>query len=108
MTVRALPKKYNLPPPSVSYQEPYLVFTLPRNAEVVKKVDDVLANLDKGEIKLLDFFKLNDGQSHSKGEVVEKLGISARTTERELKHLVELKLLIRDGVGRSTTYRIAK
>ena len=108
MTVRELTEKYNLPLPLVSYQEPYLVFTLPRNAEAVKKVDDVLADLDEGEIKLLDFFKLNDGQSHSKGEVVEKLGISARTAERELKHLVELKLLIRDGVGRSTTYRIAK
>ena len=102
MTVRELTEKYNLPLPLVSYQEPYLVFTLPRNAEAVKKVDDVLADLDEGEIKLLDFFKLNDGQSHSKGEVVEKLGISARTAERELKHLVELKLLIRDGVGRST------
>ena len=108
MTVRELPEKYSLPLPLVSYQEPYLVFTLPRNAEAVKKVDDVLADLDEGEIKLLDFFKLNDGQSHCKGEVVEKLGISSRTTERELKHLVELKLLIRDGVGKSTTYRIAK
>ena len=108
MTVRELPAKYSLPLPLVSYQEPYLVFTLPRNAEAVKKVDDLLADLDEGEIKLLNFFKLNDGQSYSKGEVVDKLGISARTTERELKHLVELKLLIRDGVGRSTTYRIAK
>ena len=108
MTVRELPEKYSLPLPLVSYQEPYLVFTLPRNAEAVKKVGDVLADLDEGEIKLLDFFKLNDGQSYSKSEVVDKLGISARTTERELKHLVELKLLIRDGVGRSTTYRIAK
>ncbi|MBR6903499.1 MAG: hypothetical protein IKN32_01455, partial [Bacteroidales bacterium] len=29
MTVRELPEKYSLPLPLVSYQEPYLVFTLP-------------------------------------------------------------------------------
>lgn len=27
--------------------------------------------------------------------------------ERELKHLVDLNLLVRDGVGRSTVYRLA-
>jgi hypothetical protein len=35
------------------------------------------------------------------------LGIYPRTAERELKHLVDLGLLIMEGVGRSTVYRIA-
>lgn len=108
MTVRELPEKYGLPLPLVSYEEPYLVFTLPRNAEAVKKVDNTLAELDESELKILNFFKVNDGKSFSKGEIVSKLGIFARTAERELKHLFDLKLLDRDGVGRSTVYRLAK
>lgn len=107
MTVRELPEKHDIPLPLVSYEEPYLVFTLPRNAAAVNKVDDTLAELDEGEIRMLNFFRLNDGKTFGKGEVVEKLGIYARTAERELKHLVDLKLLIREGVGRSTVYRIA-
>ena len=78
-----------------------------RNAAAVKKVDVALADLDEGEIRMLNFFKLNDGKTFGKGEVVEKLGIYPRTAERELKHLVDLGLLIREGVGRSTVYRIA-
>ena len=35
------------------------------------------------------------------------LGIYPRTAERELKHLVDLGLLIMEGVGRLTVYRIA-
>ena len=108
MTVRELPEKYGLPLPLVSYEEPYLVITLPRNAEAVKKVDDTLAELDENELKILNFFRLNEGLSFSKGEVVGTLGIFARTAERELKHLVDMKLLVRDGVGRSTVYRLAK
>lgn len=107
MTVRELPEKHNIPLPLVSYEEPYLVFTLPRNAAAVKKVDVALADLDEGEIRMLNFFKLNDGKTFGKVEVVEKLGIYPRTAERELKHLVDLGLLIREGVGRSTVYRIA-
>ena len=108
MTVRELPEKYGLPLPLVSYEEPYLVFTLPRNAEAVKKVDNTLAELDVSELKILNFFKLNEGQSFSKSEVVNSLGISARTAERELKHLVDLQLLVRDGVGRGTVYCLAR
>ena len=106
MTVRELPEKHNIPLPLVSYEEPYLVFTLPRNAAAVKKVDETLAELDEGEIRMLNFFKLNDGRPWGKGEVVDKLGIYPRTAERELKHLVDLGLLIREGVGRSTVYRL--
>jgi ATP-dependent DNA helicase RecG len=108
MTVRELPEKHNIPLPLVSYEEPYLVFTLPRNAAAVSKVDDTLAELDEGEIRMLNFFRLNDSQAFAKSEVVEKLGIYPRTAERELKHLVDLGFLIREGVGRSTVYRIAK
>lgn len=107
MTVRELPEKHNIPLPLVSYEEPYLVFTLPRNAAAVNKVDDTLAELDEGEIRMLNFFRLNDSRAFAKSEVVEKLGIYPRTAERELKHLVDLDLLIREGVGRSTSYRIA-
>ena len=108
MTVRELPEKYGLPLPLVSYEEPYLIFTLPRNAKAVKKMDTTLAELGESELKILNFFKLNEGHYFSKSEVVNSLGIYARTAERELKHLVDLKLLIRDGVGRGTVYCLAK
>lgn len=56
MTVRELPEKYGLPLPLVSYEEPYLVFNLPRNAEAVRKVDVALAELDEGELKMLNSY----------------------------------------------------
>ena len=62
-------------------------------------MDTTLAELGESELKILNFFKLNEGHYFSKSEVVNSLGIYARTAERELKHLVDLKLLIRDGVG---------
>lgn len=93
--------------PKLGCAERIVNFTLPRNAAAVNKVDDTLAELDEGEIRMLNFFRLNDSRAFAKSEVVEKLGIYPRTAERELKHLVDLDLLIREGVGRSTAYRIA-
>ena len=107
MTVRELPEKYGLPLPLVSYEEPYLVFTLPRNAEAVGKVDNSLADLDEGEVKMLDFFRLNENLTFGKSDVVGKMNISPRTVERELKHLVDLGYLEREGAGRSIVYRLA-
>lgn len=108
MTVRELPEKYGFPLPIVSYEEPYLVITLPRNAEAVGKVDYSLADLDEGEVKMLNFFRLNEAITLGKSEMVEKMKISSRTAERELKHLVDLGYLEREGAGRSTVYRLAK
>lgn len=108
MTVRELPEKYGLPLPLVSYEDPYLVITLPRNADAVGRVDNTLADLDEGEVKVFNFFRLNESLSLGKSEVVEKMKISPRTAERELKHLVDLGYLEREGGGRSTVYRLAK
>ena len=108
MTVRELPEKYGLPLPLVTYEEPYLVITLPRNAKAVGKVDKTFANLDEGEVKMLNFFRLNEDHTFGKSEVVEKMKIASRTAERELKCLVDFGYLERIGVGRSTVYRLAK
>ena len=108
MTVRELPEKYGLPLPLVTYEEPYLVITLPRNAKAVGKVDKTFADLDEGEIKMLNFFRLNENHTFGKSEVVEKMKITSRTAERELKCLVDLGYLKREGADRSTVYRLAK
>lgn len=108
MTVRELPEKYGLPLPLVTYEEPYLVITLPRNAKAVGKVDKTFADLDEGEVKMLNFFRLNEDHTFGKSEVVEKMKIASRTAERELKCLVDFGYLERIGVGRSTVYRLAK
>ena len=39
VSVREFPEKYGLPLPLVSYEEHYLVITLPRNSEAAGKVD---------------------------------------------------------------------
>lgn len=106
MTVRELPEKYGLPLPVVSYEDPYLVISLPRTAKAVGNMDELLAELDEGEMKMLDFFRLNEGQAFGKGEMAKKLKISDRTAERELKHLVDLSYLERIGAGRSTAYKL--
>ena len=84
------------------------MITLPRNAAAVGKVDNSLADLDEGEVKMLNYFRLKDGQLVGKSEVVETMKISPRTAERELKHLVDLGYIEREGAGRSTVYRLFK
>ena len=105
LTVRELPEKHHIPLPIVKYEEPYIVFTLPRNAKSAIVFDEKLAGLGEQELAAYDFVKLSGGQV-TKAEYAKKFGLIDRTAERHLKHLTELGLVKVEGVGRSTVYKL--
>lgn len=107
MTVRELPEKHNIPLPLVSYEEPYLVFTLPRNAAAAIKVDERLAGLNNQDVIALDYIKTLGGKV-TKAQFAKQFGLIDRTAERRLKHLVELGKLKTEGVSRATVYKLVE
>ena len=103
-TVRELPKM-NLPLPTVKYEEPYIVFTLPRNdnSAAVGK----LAGLTTAERKGYEFI-LQSETSVSRAEYEASMNVSSRTAQRHLKLFIERELITSDGVGRSVKYKAVK
>lgn len=99
-TVRKL-SDMNLPMPTVKYEEPYIVFTLPRNdnSAAVGK----LAGLKVDERRGYEFI-LQADKPVSRAEYERAMNIESRTAQRHLKLLVERKLIISVGTGRAVKY----
>lgn len=106
-TVKELPVKHNIPLPWVSYEEPYLVFTLPRNAAAAIRIDERLAGMSEQDIVAIDFIKLSGGKV-TKAQFAKQFGLIDRTAERRLKHLVGLGMLEIEGVSRATVYKLVE
>lgn len=98
-TVRELRPKYNIPLPLVAYEEPYLVFTLPRNAKLGEKV-----GLSEQEQKGIDFIRLNGKVTRKDYESFFK--IEKRKAIRELNKLIQKGYVRSVGDGRSVVYKI--
>ena len=97
--VRTLPEKH-LPIPIVSFDDPYIVITLPLTYESTS--DSVIDSLSEEERRCKDFVLLNAPVSRQ--QVQKHLEIDAKKAERLLKRLIDKKVLIRIGTGRSTKY----
>ena len=96
-TVRKLPDEYDIPLPIVSYDEPYMVMTLPLSSE-----SGVFGGSKALEVKMADFLRLNPGSSRKQVEAY--LGVDTKKAERLIKALIEKNVVRRDGVGRSSVY----
>lgn len=105
MTVRELPEKHNVPLPIVTYEDPYIIFTLPRNADAATRVDDRFANLSGNDVLALDFIRLSGGKV-TKAQFAKKFNLIDRTAERRLKHLVDAGIVETEGVSRATVYKL--
>jgi len=104
-TVRELPEKHNVPLPIVTYEDPYIIFTLPRNADAATRVDDRFANLSGNDVLALDFIRLSGGKV-TKAQFAKKFNLIDRTAERRLKHLVDAGIVETEGVSRATVYKL--
>lgn len=96
-TVRKLPDEYDIPLPIVSYEEPYMVMTLPLSSE-----SGVFGGSKTLEIKVADYLRLNPGSSRK--EVESYLGIETRKAERLIKALIEKDVVRKEGAGKSSVY----
>ncbi|MBP5544798.1 MAG: hypothetical protein ILM98_12025, partial [Kiritimatiellae bacterium] len=96
-TVRNLRSKYNLPLPTVTYEKPYIVFTLPRNNK-----SSVVAEHTEGEQRILEILRLTGRKTRS--EIEQRIPLGPKTITRIFNSLVKKGLVVKVGGGRSTSY----
>jgi len=103
-TINELPVKYNLPLPVVSFDNPYLVFTFPRNLEALKEVagNEKLKELNADEVRGYEYIRLV--KKITRKEYENQLGYDKRKSIRHLVKMEELGLIKKEGVGPSTYY----
>ena len=105
-TINELPKKYNLPLPVVTFDNPYLVFTFPRNLEALKNVtgNDKLKELNTDELRGYEYIRLV--KKITRKEYENQFGYDKKKAERYLTRLVELGLIQKKGSGPAIYYEI--
>jgi ATP-dependent DNA helicase RecG len=105
-TIKELPTKYEIPLPIVSYEEPYMVFTFPRNLEAMRDVagNGRLMELNTNELKGYDHIR--SVRRITRKEYEEFLGIEKKTAERHLTKMMQSGLIARMGDARNTYYVI--
>jgi len=102
-TIRNLPLEHNLPLPTATFDNPYLVFSFPR-AYGGAVIDERLNKLSSTEVKGFDYIRLNAPITRKAYE--EHLALTTKTAERHIAHFVELNLIYRVGAGPGTYYEI--
>ena len=98
----------NLPLPKYSWEAPYLVLTLYRNADsAVKSLSNTLARaLTKEEYD--GWAYLSRQTDTTQREYANHMRVTPRTAQRHLTHFVELRLLRRIGRGPATRYQVIR
>jgi len=105
-TIKELPKKYGLPLPIVGFEEPYLIFTFPRNRDSERKIsaNQKIEKLTDEELVGYDYARLRGEFSRKEYELHFKF--DTKKAERHLKRMVELGLILRKGSGPGTYYEV--
>ena len=100
-TVRELSDK-GLPLPQVTFDNPYIVFTLPRNDKAASfgRLEGLSPEERRGYEMLL-----KSGEPWSRAEYQEKMNLSQRTAQRHLTMFAEMKLVTIEGQGKNTRYK---
>ena len=101
-TVRALPTTYKIPLPQVTYNDPYIVVTLPKNYDV-SMTDSVLSEREK---RALDYVRLK--RAVTRKEYQEYMNLQERTAGRDLLRLVQLGYLDTVGDGKNLKYVVTE
>jgi ATP-dependent DNA helicase RecG len=84
-TYRSMREKHNLPLPIISYKNPNIIVTFPRNIEGVKETNDKLKDLTSDLLDAYEFVKSN--KEVSRKEYEEYAGISEKVAHTRLSTL---------------------
>lgn len=102
-TVRGLPKQ-GIPLPKVTFEDPYVVLTLPLSYEKAKDV--IYAGLSDNEIRGYEYLKLNGPVG--KMDMSKNLGLSVKTAQRIMFSLASKGLVETVGGGRYIKYKVVE
>lgn len=96
-TIKELPEKFDIPLPLVEYEEPYMVFTFPRNNEALKRIDDTpgLSELNDEEIKGLDWIRVESEVSTR--QYANHFDYGYKKAQRHLAKMRDLNLIEDNG-----------
>lgn len=100
-TVRELSDK-GLPLPQVTFDDPYIVFTLPRNDKAASfgRLEGLSPEERRGYELLL-----KSGEYWSRAEYQAKMNLSQRTAQRHLTLFFDMELVTIEGQGKNTRYK---
>ncbi len=101
-------ERAGLPLPVYSWEDPYLVLTLYRNAESASRTlkPEILDSLNDDERE--GWNRITTLDSITKASYTKATDYDDRKAQRHLKHFVDLGLLRRVGSGKATTYEIVR
>jgi ATP-dependent DNA helicase RecG len=104
--LKSLHLKYGLPLPEYSYEDPFLILTLPRSYETVKNAipSNGMNKLSQEERRGYEFIKVNASVKRKQYEDFFK--IDKKKAERQLSKMVEEGLINRKGSGPGTYYEV--
>jgi len=100
-TVRELPKK-GIPLPEVTYEEPYVVITLPFNSKASSAGQ---IGLTAEEQQAYDYIRINEPITRS--DIEKLLGVDNKKAVRILNKLIGKGLVESDGRSRGVTYSVS-
>ena len=105
-TINELPVKYNLPLPVITFEEPYIVFTFPRNMEDLKEIsgNDKIKTLNADELRGYNYIR--QVKKITRKEYEKQFGYDTKKAERHLKRMTELGLIDKKGSSSATYYEI--
>jgi len=103
-TINELPVKYNLPLPVVTFDNPYLVFTFPRDLNALKETtdNDKLKNLNADELRGYEYIRLV--KKITRKEYENQFGYDIKKAKRHLNKMTEFGLIYKKGSGPTTYY----
>lgn len=105
-TFRDIEMDYGLPIPRYVYKAPFLTLKFERTTKGLENLIDnkAIKGLNADDLNVFEIIRSRG--PISKSSIVEMVNLTPRTTERLLKKLVDKSLIMVEGSGRSTKYRL--
>jgi ATP-dependent DNA helicase RecG len=105
-TFKSLNKEHGLPIPKYTFKEPFLILTFPRTTDGVKSVIETkgIDKLSDQELRFIEIFR--EQEYVTKAEFIAYTNLAVRSAQRLLKKLSDEGLIVSEGAGKSTKYRL--
>ncbi len=105
-TFKSLNKEHGLPIPKYTFKEPFLTLTFPRTSEGIKSVISAngIEKLSDEDLRKFEIFREQDYVT--KSEFIAFTQLAERSAQRLLKSWSDEGLIVSEGAGRSTKYRL--